>query len=235
LPRSVETPRPPLTRHRILSAGVDLADREGIESLSMRTLGTVLGVQAMSLYNHVANKEDLLDGMVDLIFAEIALSNPPTGDWKTIIRQRAISARTVLSEHPWAVALMDSSSLPGPATMGHFEKVLGCLRQAGFSVERTLHAYAVIFAYVYGFVLAFQDDDHISNAKQIIEAVGPAEFPYAIEATTYYLQRGDDQTQDFLGGLDLILDGIERTLAGIQPNSKRPSREDRKSSASRRA
>jgi hypothetical protein len=192
----------------------------------MRSLGAGLGVQAMSLYNHVANKDDLLDGMVDLIFAEIGRSNPASGDWKAVVRQRAISARSVLSQHPWAVALMDSRSLPGPDTMGHFDEVLGCLRRAGLSVEKTVQAYGVIFAYVYGFVLAFKDDDHISNAKQIIEAVGSVEYPHAVEAAHYYMERGvQDRIQDFLGGLDLILEGIERTLAGLTSH-KVPVAED---------
>jgi len=100
--------------------------------------------------------------------------------------------------------------------MGHFDEVLGGLRRAGLSVEKTLQAYGVIFAYVYGFVLAFKDDDHVSNAKQIIEAVGSAEYPHAVEAAHYYMERGvEDQVQDFLGGLDLILEGIERTLSGL--------------------
>lgn len=211
--RPSEIRRPMLTRERVLRAAVVMADQAGIDALTMRKLAAALGVQAMSLYNHVDNKQDLLDGMVDLIFAEIAGSPGEPGNWKTVIRRRAISARTVLSQHRWAVGLMDSSISPGSATMKHFEDVLGCLRRAGFSVPMTLDAYGVVFAYVYGFVLAIDPGDHTAQARQIVGAVGSDRYPYAIEATTYFVQKGcDDHTEEFLRGLDLILGGIERNI-----------------------
>src|SRR2546422_3362028 len=145
-------PRTPLSRERVLRAAVALADESGIDSLTMRKLGDALGVEAMSLYNHVANKDDLLDGMVDLVFAEIA--PPPRGaGWKAAMRQRAIAAREVLARHPWAIGLMESRRRPGPATLRHHDAVIGCLREAGFSVAMAAHAYSVLDSYVYGFAL----------------------------------------------------------------------------------
>ena len=144
--------RLPLSRERVLRAGVSYADKHGIGVLSMRKLGQALGVEAMSLYNHVANKDELLDGMVDLVFAEIEL--PAPGDeWKTAMRQRAVSARKALSRHPWAIALMSTRTSPGPATLRHHDAVIGSLRAAGFSVALTAHAFSALDCYVYGFAL----------------------------------------------------------------------------------
>ena len=126
-------PRLPWTRERVLRAAIDLADERGIESLSMRRLSQELGGAPMSLYNHVANKEDLLDGMIDVVFSEIELPSEE-GSWKTAMRQRAISIRTVMSRHPWAIGLMESRTSPGPATLRHHDAVIGSLRDAGFSV-----------------------------------------------------------------------------------------------------
>src|SRR5215472_18620669 len=144
--------REPLNRDRVLQAAVTLADRDGIGALSMRRLGQVLGVEAMSLYNHVANKSDLLDGMSDIVFSEIGLPAGGTG-WKPAMRQRAISAREVLGRHRWAIGLMESRRSPGPATLRHHDAVLGCLRQAGFTVDLTAHAYSLLDSYIYGFAL----------------------------------------------------------------------------------
>jgi AcrR family transcriptional regulator len=205
--------RPALSRDRILRAAVKLADKTGIESLTMRHLGATLGVEAMSLYNHVASKEDLLDGMVDIIFTEIDQSPPGNGDWKSLMRQRATTARQVLNSHRWAIALIDSRSSPGPATMKHFDDALGCLRAAGFSVEMTVRAYGVIYAYVYGFVLAFNQESRIAQARQIIAGAGSDQYPSAIEVTKQHvLGPTFDYTHEFESGLDLILDGVERTL-----------------------
>src|SRR5262245_12466733 len=130
--------REPLTRDRVLRAAVALADQDGMSSLSMRKLGEAVGVEAMSLYNHVASKSDLLDGMIDIVFSEIDLPPADVG-WRTAMRQRAISARQVLRRHRWAIGLMESRTSPGPATLHHHDAVLGCLRQAGFSIELTAH------------------------------------------------------------------------------------------------
>src|SRR6516164_10369153 len=144
--------RAPLSRDRVLRAAVALADTGGISALSMRKLGEALGVEAMSLYNHVASKGDLLDGMIDIVFSEIDLPSGG-GDWKAVMRRRAISARQVLRRHPWAIGLMESRTSPGPATLRHHDAVLGYLRQAGFSIELTAHAYSLLDSYIYGFAL----------------------------------------------------------------------------------
>src|SRR2546423_894759 len=141
-----------LNRDRVLRTAIALADTGGIESLTMRKLGVELGVEAMSLYNHVANKSDLLDGMIDSVFSEIDL---PTGDidWRTAMRRRAISAREVLSRHQWAIGLMESRTTPGPATLRHHDAVIGTLRAAGFSIAMAAHAYSALDSYIYGFAL----------------------------------------------------------------------------------
>jgi AcrR family transcriptional regulator len=210
-------PRTPLTRKRVLQAAVALADETGIESLTMRKLGQALGVEAMSLYYHVANKEALLDGMVDLVFGEIEF---PTGgaDWKAAMRQRAVSARAALRRHPWAVALMESRRTPGPANLRHHDAVLGCLRRAGFAVALTAHAYSLLDAYVYGFALQeaslpFKGPEETTEVAQEIMAGFPAEaYPHLTElAVQHVLRPGYDYGDEFEFGLDLILDGLERT------------------------
>lgn len=154
--------RSPWTRAQLLRGAIDLADKAGIESLSMRKLSQLLGGGTMSLYNHVSNKDDLLDGMVDTVFSEIEL---PTADhdWKTAMRQRAISIRTVMTRHPWAIGLMESRRTPGPATLRHHDAVIGCLRDAGFSLQLAAHAFAALDSYIYGFtlqVMALTDFPH---------------------------------------------------------------------------
>jgi AcrR family transcriptional regulator len=211
------TPRVPLTRERVLHAAVALADESGSESLSMRKLGEAVGVEAMSLYHHVANKEDLLDGMIDVVFGEIDL---PAGgdDWKTAMRQRGVSARRVLSRHGWAIGFMESRSSPGPATLRHHDAVLGCLRDAGFSIELAAHAFSVLDSYIYGFALQerslpFTTPEETAELAQDILADLPADaYPHLAELTAQHvLQPGYDYGNEFEFGLDLILDGLERT------------------------
>ena len=214
-------PRPPLTRDRVLQAAVALADASGSEALSMRKLGDVVGVEAMSLYHHVANKDDLLDGMIDVVFGEIDL--PSSGDdWKTAMRQRAVSARRVLSRHGWAIGFMESRSSPGPATLRHHDAVIGCLRDAGFSIELAAHAISVFDSYIYGFALQerslpFHTPEETAEMAQDILAGFPAdEYPHLTELTTQHVLRpGYDYGNEFEFGLDLILDGLER--AGDAP------------------
>jgi AcrR family transcriptional regulator len=213
VPRPSAKTRPTLTRDRVVRAAVTLADQDGLDGLTMRRLGEAVGVEAMSLYHHVASKEDLLDGMVDLIFSEIDLSVADDGDWRRAMRQRAISARDVLARHGWAIGLMDSRSSPGPATMTHFDDALRCLRGAGFSVEMTVHAYGVIYSYVYGFVIqTLSRDLRTHQAQQILELTGSDRYPSAREITEYLLRAGDEDTPNFERGLDLILGGLERVL-----------------------
>ena len=144
--------RVPWTKHQVLRTAVDLADRRGIESLSMRKLSQELGGGTMSLYNHVANKDDLLDGMIDSLFGEIDLPVADDRGWKAVMRHRAISARTVMNRHPWAIGLMGRRT-PGPATLGHHDAVIGCLLGAGFSTQLVAHAISAIDSYIYGFTL----------------------------------------------------------------------------------
>jgi len=208
--------RLPLSRERVLLAGVSFADKHGIGLLSMRKLGEALGVEAMSLYNHVANKDELLDGMVDLVFAEIEL--PAVADeWKTAMRERAVSARTALSRHPWAIALMSTRTSPGPATLRHHDAVIGCLRTAGFSVSLTAHAFSAIDCYVYGFALqeatlplGDTSEETLRVARAMMEQVPVAQYPHLTEFTVeHVLQPGYDYGSEFEFGLDLVLDGLE--------------------------
>jgi AcrR family transcriptional regulator len=200
----------------VLRAAVAFADASGLASLSMRKLGEALGVEAMSLYNHVANKDALLDGMVDIVFSEIDL---PAGgaDWKTAMRQRAVSARQALSRHPWAIALMESRASPGPATLRHHDAVLGSLRTAGFSIEMAAHAYSLLDSFIYGFALEeaalpFHTAKETAELAQVILGqLRPDEYPHLTELTVeHVLKPGYDYGNEFAFGLDLILDGLER-------------------------
>ena len=209
-------PRTPLSRERVLRAAVDLADEGGIASLSMRRLAQELGVEAMSLYRHVRNKDDIVDGMVDLVFGEIG--PPPTGaDWKTAMCRRAISAREVLARHPWAIGLMESRRRPGPATLRHHDAVIGCLREAGFSIAMAAHAYSVLDSYIYGFALQqaslpFKTSEEVVEGAESILRLFPADaYPHLTEMTVQHILRpGYDYADEFEFGLDLILDGLER-------------------------
>ncbi len=216
--RSTAPPRSPLSRDRVLRAAVALAEAGGLEALTMRRLGQELGVEAMSLYRHVANKDDLLDGMVDVVFGEIEL--PPDGaDWRTAMRRRAISVRAALTRHPWATPLMQSRSTPGPATLRHHDAVIGTLRAAGFPIALVAHAFSALDSYIYGFALQqrslpFETGEQTAELAQSIMASFPAgEYPHLVELTVeHVLQPGYDYGEEFEFGLDLILDGLERAL-----------------------
>ena len=211
-------PRIPLSRERVLSAAITLADEGGIESLSMRKLAEGLGVEAMSLYNHVASKSSLLDGMIDIVFSEIDLPSGDGGDWRDAMRRRAISARQVLRRHPWAIGLMESRSSPGPATLRHHDAVIGCLREAGFPVALAAHAFALLDSYIYGFALQeaslpFDTGEETAElAEMIMARFPPGEYPHLTELTVeHVLQPGYDYGNEYQFGLDLILDGLEKT------------------------
>jgi AcrR family transcriptional regulator len=209
-------PRAPLSRERVLRAALVLADRDGIESLTMRKIGQELGVEAMSLYNHVANKDDILDGIVDLVFSEIAVPSHQV-DWKTAMRQRAISARDVLLRHPWATTLMQSRTKPGPATLRHHNSVIGRLREAGFTVEMAAHAFSVMDGYIYGFALQQMNlpyhtsEESAEVAENILRQLAADEYPHLAEMIIEHaLKPGYDYAEEFEFGLDLILDGLEK-------------------------
>jgi len=217
-PEPTTEPRARLTKERVLRAAVALAVRDGIESLSMRKLADELGAGAMSLYYHVPNKEQLIDGMVDIVFSEI---EPPSteDDWKTAMRKRAVSTREALARHRWAIGLMEGRTSHGPANLSLHNAVLGCLRAAGFSLEATVHAYSVLDAYIYGFALQESDmsaenaDDFAAEAQRQMheyEAV-LADYPHLVEVVGGYVAKaGYDYASEYLFGLDLILDGLDR-------------------------
>jgi AcrR family transcriptional regulator len=220
-------PRPSLSRDQVLRAAVALADESGIASLTMRRLGEALGVEAMSLYNHVTNKDDVLDGMIDVVFDEIGLPDGDT-DWKTAMRQRAISVREVLSRHRWAIGLMESRTTPGPATLRHHDAVIGTLRNAGFSIELTAHAYSALDSYIYGFAmqepsLPFDTAQETAEVAQAIMArFSPGEYPHLTELTIeHVLKPGYSYANEFEYGLDLVLDGLEKDLS--QPDAPSPA------------
>ena len=217
-PRGNGSGRGRLSRDRVLAAAVALADAGGLESLTMRRLGEDLGVEAMSLYKHVTNKDDLVDGMVDLVFAEIELP-PPGAEWRTAMRERAVSVRSALIRHPWATALMQSRTAPGPATLHHHDTVIGTLRGAGFYVGLTAHAFSALDAYVYGFALQQRSlpFDTLVEAqevgRQMFARMPPGAYPHLTEMTVQHiLQPGYDYGDEFDYGLELILDGLDRAL-----------------------
>jgi AcrR family transcriptional regulator len=213
-------PRAPLSRERVLETAVAFADRHGLESLSMRKLADELGAGAMSLYHYVPNKEQLVDGMVDIVFGEI---EPPSLelDWKTAMRRRALSTREVLNRHRWAVGLMEGRMNPGPAGIRIREAILGCLREAGFSIEMTIQAYSVQDAYIYGFALqerslpfeSAEESTAVAEATTRDVADLAKEFPYLAEVVAGHVATvGYDFTAAFEYGLDLILDALEKRL-----------------------
>jgi AcrR family transcriptional regulator len=221
--------RAPLSRERVLLEAVALADANGIGTLTMRRLADRLHVEPMSLYHHVANKEEILDGMVDAVFREIEL--PPTdAEWKAATRNRAISARDALRRHPWAISLMQSRATPGPATLRHHDAVIGCLRNAGFTIELAAHAISAIDGYLYGFAmqelnLPFSTPEETAAMAVTFLDQFPAEvYPHLAELTTkHVLQPSYDYGNEFEFGLDLILDGLERARTARRKTPRKPA------------
>ena len=206
--------RTPLSRPRVLQAAVALADRAGLEAFSMRGLAQELGVVPMALYKHVANKDELLDGMVDIVFGEIDLAARDL-EWRSAMRSRALSMREALRRHSWAIGMMESRH-PGPANLRNHDAVMGCLREAGFSFELALHAYSVQDAYIYGFALQERDLGFASAesageaAQKRAATIGALDdYPYLAEVVTRLPETGYDNAIEFAWGLDLILDGLE--------------------------
>ena len=204
----------PLSRELALRAAVALADREGLDALTMRKLAEEVGVEAMSLYHHVANKDEILDGMVDMVFAEIDLPRLDVG-WKVAMSERGSSVRAALNRHPWSITIMESRASPGPATLRHHDAVIGCCRAAGFSLPMTAHAFSMIDSYIYGFVmqevnLPFANGDDLHGLAASIEPLlAGGEYPHFVEfVTDHALQPGYAYGNEFAFGLDLILDGL---------------------------
>jgi len=211
--------RAPLTRESVLAAALALADAEGVEGITMRRLGRTLGVEAMSLYHHVSNKDAVLDGLIDLVVAEIALPAAEDG-WRAGMRRRALSAREVFGRHPWATRVMESRKHPGPAALRYYDAVLGCLRRDGFSIALAAHAFSALDSYIYGFALqeatmAFDGADELAEVAEGIMAQLPVDqFPHLAEMIVEHaLRPGYDYGAEFAFGLDLLLDGFARLLA----------------------
>ena len=185
---SEDTKRSTLTREKVLEAAIELADEMGIESFTIRKLAEKLGVGAMTIYHHIPSKEDIIDGMVEEVFAEIA--KPPIDvEWKTAMRQRCLSARQVLKRHPWAAPLMESRISPGPINLSHHDAVIGCLRNGGLSIQMSAHAYAILDSFIYGF--AFEEsvlpagggEGFAEVAEQIAEQFPADDYPHLAELT----------------------------------------------------
>ena len=208
--------RAPLSRDRVLSTAVGLADRGGLESLSMRKLAVALKVEAMSLYHHVASRDDLLDGMVERVVSEIEA--PQRGvPWKEAMRRRALSAHAVLGRHPWATALLMSRVNVSPAMLHYIDATVGCLRQAGFSIALADRAWNALDCYIYGFTLHEQKfpvdpEEYASAAQHFLPMLSPEKHPYMREMAEKVADGSHDGRMDFGFGLELILDGLERLL-----------------------
>lgn len=206
-----------LTRHKVLMAAVELADAEGAEALSMRRLAAAVGVQAMSLYNHVEGKDDLLDGITELVAGEIEPPDAAAG-WRVAIRARMLSARAVLRRHPWAAVLMESRGGAGPTRLSHYEALVATFRLAGFSLELTHRAFLTLDSHLYGFMLQEQawptaDPAAIGTIVDAMHATMPMErYPFLSELlTARVVHVGPADEGAFAFGLDLLLDGLERS------------------------
>jgi AcrR family transcriptional regulator len=207
-------PRVPLSRDRILQAALDLADTAGIESLTMRKLGQALGVEAMSLYNHVANKDDILDGIVDLVLGEFELPSAAE-DWEAAIRKTAISAHEALVRHPWAPSLIMSRIRP--SRMRYIDSLLRTLRESGFSAELTYHAYHTLDSHILGFTLwqlghSIDAEDLKDFAPTFLREIAD-DYPHLAEHGEQHVAGVDADEGEFEFGLDLILDGLKRMQA----------------------
>jgi AcrR family transcriptional regulator len=208
-----------LSRERVLRAALELADKGGIDSLTMRRLGQELGVEAMSLYNHVANKDDILNGILELVHQEMVLADGG-GDWKASMRASAISAHEVLLRHRWAASLRMSASKVSPAQLQWIEAVLRCLREGGFSAELTHHAFHALESHIVGFTLWLVNlpalgDELKALAADFLKALPIDDYPYFFEHAEYHMRPSDpDEEGEFAFGLDLILDGLERMRDG---------------------
>lgn len=206
-----------MSRELVLAGAVELADEIGVEPLTIRKLADALGSKPMTLYSYVANKDAILDGMIDVVFDEI---DPPPMDlpWRPALRHRCVSAREVLRRHPWAVPLMESRTSPGPSTLRHHDAVLGCLRAGGLPTPVVAHAYAIVDAFVYGFAVQEASlpgggvgDEWNEVTEDIAAQLPPDQFPHLAAFTAeHVLQPGYGFGDSFDVGLDLVLDGIER-------------------------
>ena len=221
MPARDNATRPRLSRERVLQGAMAVADKGGIASLTIRSLAAELGVKPMSVYHHVKNKDEILDGIVDIVFGEIELPRIG-GEWHSEMWRRATSARAAMRRHPWAIGLVETRTSPGRATLRHHDAIIGTLRAGGFSVEMTAHAFALIDAYVYGFVLSevtlpFDGPDTVPEvAEHMMEQFSPADYPHLVEfAVEHVMKPGYDYGEEFEYGLTVILDGLASFLEDV--------------------
>ena len=212
-------PRIPLSRERVLRAAIDLADEQGIDALTMRRLAQLLGVEAMTLYYHVANKDDILNGLVDIVLDEIEL--PSAGDdWRPALRRTAISAHDVLVRHRWAASQMLLPGRTSEARIRYMEAILRTLREGGFTPRETDRAYHALESHISGFTLwqvgmALDPETLPALADQFLASLPEGAFPYVVEHVhQHFEEREPGDEGAFAFGLDLILDGLERLQAG---------------------
>jgi len=217
--------RAALSRELVLQTAFRLADQGGLEAVSMRKLGQELGVEGMALYHYFANRDHIVDGIVDLVFAEIDLPSSD-GNWKAAMRRRAISLRDVLLRHRWAIGLMESRRNGGPANLRHHDAVIGSLRAGGMDIEMAAHAYSLLDGYIYGFALTkmtlpFDTGPEIVEVAQgLLESFDPVDYPHLVEMMGHVLEPGYDYLDEFEYGLDVILDGLEHALASAPGYSR---------------
>jgi AcrR family transcriptional regulator len=201
-----------------MTAAIELADRDGIESISMRRLAQELGVEAMSLYTHVRSKNDLLAGMADAVISQVPVSAGT--DWKASLRQQALAARSVMLRHPWAPRTVEAQAAPGPAALQYINAVLGVLREGGFSVAQTHHALHILGSHLLGFTQALFDDsgDLDPEAATALASALGASHPYVVEMALAVTHGGTlgrcDGDAEFEFALDFILDGLARLNSG---------------------
>jgi len=225
LGESGATRRVQLTRQRVVAAAVELADGDGVESISMRKVAQELGVEAMSLYTHVRSKDDLLDGMADAVISEIPLSSGGD-DWKKSLRQMALAAREVMLRHPWAPRIVETRTAPGPAALGYINAVIGTLREGGFTIGQAHQAIHIFGSRALGFAQALFDDSGDGDldpeiAAQLQSQLG-ATHPYVVEMALAVTHSGAlgacDDAAEFAFALDFILDGLDRLRSGDIPS-----------------
>lgn len=219
------TRRAPLTRDRILNTALALADKSGLDSVSMRQVAKGLGVEAMSLYNHVANKDDILDGLVELVVSQMSVPSPDT-EWKEALRERAYTVRKILNRHPWAANLLESRASIGPTRLRHHDSMIGILRKARFSIELAFNTMIALTSYIYGFVI-IEEGFKLKEQPKVVERVqltiSPTEYPYIFEMINFVIAKNNENAEsgnctessffaDFEFGLNHLLDGLERIL-----------------------
>jgi len=206
--------RVPLTRERVLRAAVELADRDGLDAVTMRRLAGEVGVEAMSLYHHVAKKDDILGGMVDIVVGEMDFPSAD-GDWKAALRRSSISSHDVLVRHPWAAGLILSGPSVSTARLAYMDSILGCLRRGGFSAGMTDHAYHALDSHVMGFTLwqvgIAAGMSQLGTVEDFLRDFPVDEMPWLAEHIQQHLKERDPEDEgEFAFGLDLVLDGLER-------------------------